>query len=272
MTRRSPLQAAPPILVALVVVACSSSPPAATQKPAPPAADTPGPAPAYFSVDPSTAAVLSGRILYRGPKPRLARLRIDEDQGCLQLNKGGLLEESIIVNAGGSLANVFVYVKKGLEGKQFAPPPPEAMFTIDQNRCRFIPHVFGVRVGQFIRVTNSDPVTHNIHPLPKQNREWNQSQEPGAPPLERRFVRPEMFARVKCNVHAWMRAYVSVMEHPYFAVTGADGSFEIPNLPPGGYTIEAWQEQLGAQELQINLDPAARKAVTLTFSGATKAL
>lgn len=262
MTRRLP-HTAP---VALAVLACACSTPRPEKQ-----AGSGAVAPVYFAADPATAATLTGRVAYRGPRPRLQKLRIDEDAGCQQLNKAGLFEETVIVNAGGALANVFVYVKRGLEGKQFAPPPPEAMVTIDQNHCRFAPHVFGVRAGQMIRVTNSDPLTHNIHPQPKQNREWNQSQEPGAPPLERRFVRPEMFVRIKCNVHSWMRAYVSVMEHPYFAVTDAAGAFEIPGLPPGEYTIEAWQEKLGAQEIQIKAEPSSRQTVTFTFPGAAAA-
>lgn len=260
------------VAMAAASVACSSSsaPPAAESSKPPPAAAAAKAA--YFTPDPATAATLTGKVSYRGPRLRLQKLRIDEDAGCQQLNRSGLLEETVIVGAGGALANVFIHVKSGLEGKQFAPPPPEAMVTVDQNHCRFSPHVFGVRVGQMIRVTNSDPLTHNIHPQPKQNREWNQSQEPGAPPLERRFVRPELYVRVKCNVHSWMRAYVSALEHPYFTVTGADGSFEIPQLPPGEYTIEAWQEKFGVQEQRIKVEPSSRPSITFTFPGAAKTL
>jgi len=246
----------------LLLVCCSGPPPPAAKKEAPP--------PVYFTVDPQTAATLRGKIIFKGPRPPRQKLRIDEDASCVQLNRGGLLEETVIVNAGGALANVFVYVKKGLEGKTFAPPPPGDVVTIDQKNCRFAPHVIGLRVGQTLRVTNSDPVTHNIHPQPQMNREWNQSQEQGALPLERKFVRPETMMRVKCNVHSWMRAYVSAVEHPYFAVTGADGSFEIKNLPPGSYTIEAWQEKLGAQELPVDVAPSAEKSLEFVFTGASK--
>jgi len=246
----------------LVAVGCSGPPPPAAKKEAP--------APVYFTVDPRTASTLRGKILFKGPRPPRQKLRIDEDPSCVKLNPGGLLEETIIVNAGGALANVFVHVKKGLEDKKFAPPPPGEVVTIDQKNCHFVPHVLALRVGQTLRVTNSDPVTHNIHPQPQMNREWNQSQEPGGPALERKFVRPETMMRVKCNVHSWMRAYVSAVEHPYFAVTGADGSFEIGNLPPGSYTIEAWQEKLGQQEMVVEVPPSAEKSLEFVFTGASK--
>ncbi len=247
----------------LALTACSGpTQPAAVRKDAPPLD------PVYFSVDAKTTAAIRGRVGFKGPRPRPQALRIDEDPACVKLNRGRLLEESVVVKGG--LANVFVYVKNGLEGKKFAPPPPEQVVVIDQKGCRFDPHVIGLRVGQTLRITNSDPVTHNIHPQPAMNREWNQSQEAGAAPLERKFVRPEIMMRVKCNVHSWMRAYVSALEHPYFAVTGADGSFEIAGLPPGDYAIEARHEKLGRQELAVALAPSEIKQVDMVFTGATK--
>jgi len=253
------------IAVMLAVAGCSTAPPAAQ-----PASEKKAAEPAYSTVDPGTAATLRGKVTFAGRRPTPQAIRIDEDATCVQLNKGRLLDESILIGKGGTLASVFVYVKKGLEGKRFAPPPAGQVVTIDQKNCRFEPHVLGVRVGQTLRVTNSDPVTHNIHPQPQMNYEWNQSQEQGAEPLERKFVRPEMFIRVKCNVHSWMRAYVSAMEHPYFAVTGADGSFAIPNLPPGDYVLEAWQEKLGTREIAVTLAPSEQKPVEFTFTGASK--
>jgi plastocyanin len=226
-------------------------------------------APSYFTVDAATAGTLRGKIVFKGRKPLPTPLRIDEDPACVQLNQGRLLEESLLINTAGAMPNVFVYVKAGLAGKQFAPPPADQIVTIDQRNCRFAPHVIGLRVGQLLRITNSDPVTHNIHPQPQMNREWNQSQEPGAPALERKFVRPEIMMRVKCNVHSWMRAYVSALEHPYFAVTGSDGAFEIPNLPPGEYTVEAWQEKLGKQELAVTLAASETKPANFVFTGAS---
>lgn len=219
----------------------------------------------YFHVDPATAGTVTGKIVYKGPKPARKKLRIDEDPVCTKLNKNGLYEESLVVNKDGALANVFLHIKGGLEGKKFEVPKEPVV--IDQKGCRFGPRVMGVQVGQMIRVTNSDPLTHNIHPMPKNNREWNQSQGEGDPPLERKFVRAEVMVRVKCNVHSWMRAHIGAVEHPYFAVTGENGSFEIKNLPPGEYTLEAWHEKLGVQEQKFTVAPSGKSEAVFTFQG-----
>jgi plastocyanin len=179
------------------------------------------------------------------------------------MHKSGLLDEEVIVNANGTLANVFVYIQSGLERKTFAPPADPA--TIDQKGCRFEPHVLGMRAGQTLKVLNSDPVSHNIHPMPQTNREWNQGQAPGASPLEREFARPEIMIPVKCNVHSWMRSYIGVVEHPYFAVTNSEGTFELKNVPPGEYTIETWQEKLGKQQTKVTLAASATQSLDLSY-------
>jgi plastocyanin len=158
-----------------------------------------------------------------------------------------------------------VYVKQGLEGKTF--DRPQLAVVLDQKGCRFVPRVLGIQAGQTFKVTNSDPVTHNVHPIAKMNREWNQSQSPDDPPLERRFARPEVMVRVKCNVHSWMRSWVGVLDHPYFAITGPDGSYEINNLPPGEYTLEAWHETLGTQEQKVKVDAQGKASAMFRFDG-----
>lgn len=240
---------------ALVLIAC---------QPAPPAPPSPM-APAFFQVDAATAGIVRGRVTLNGRAPAPTRLPIDEDVTCAQLNPQGLSSEEFAVGRRGELANAFVYVKRGLEGKTFAPPPKTETVAIDQRRCRFAPHVFGIRQGQTLRVVNSDPLTHNIHPQPKNNREWNQSQEEGAVALERRFMFPELMIRIKCNVHPWMRAYVNVMEHPYFAVTGADGAFEIASLPPGDYVIEALHEKAPPSEQSVRVAPSSQSAIDFSL-------
>ena len=111
--------------------------------------------------------------------------------------------------------------------------------------CWFHPRVLGIQTGQILKVVNSDPVTHNIHPMAEINREWNHSQGAGDPPMARKFIKPEIMIPVKCNIHSWMHAFIGVLDHPYFAVSKDDGTFEIKNLPPGTYTIAVWQENLG---------------------------
>ena len=187
------------------------------------------------------------------------------DPACVEAHQGKPVDESVVVNPNGTLANVFVYVKSGLEGKQFETPATPV--TLDQRGCWFQPRVMGIQTGQPLRIVNSDPVTHNIHPLAQINREWNHSQGPGEAPLERKFARPEVMIRVKCNIHSWMRAYIGAVDHPYFAVTGPDGTFEIPNVPPGDYVIEAWQETLGTQEQKVTVTPTGRIDVSFTFKG-----
>ena len=221
------------------------------------------PAPNFFKVDLETAGTISGKINYSGKKPSHKIVNMDADPQCVKLHPTSLSDESIAVNKDGMLANVFVYIKQGLEGKNFEPPSDPVV--IDQNGCWFNPRVLGIQVGQTLQVKNSDPVTHNIHPLPEINREWNQSQAPDTEPFTRKFTQPEVMIKVKCNIHAWMHAWVGAVAHPYFAVTGADGTFTLRDVPPGNYTIEIWQEELGKQEQQVTLTSASASELTFNF-------
>jgi plastocyanin len=231
-------------------------------------ADTKAPtpaAPAYFKVDPATAGSVSGTVKLTGRRAPRKAIDMSNDPACVAAHHGKPYDESEAVNSNGTLANVFVYVKSGLDGKKFETPATPV--TIDQKGCWFTPRVLGIQVGQTLDVTNSDPVTHNIHPMAQINREWNHSQGAGDPPLARRFTKPEIMVPVKCNIHSWMHAYIGVVDNPYFAVTGDKGSFEIPNLPPGNYTIEAWQEKLGPQDQQITVGPSGKVTADFTFKG-----
>jgi len=244
------------ILLAVLAAGCSG--PSESKK-----AETPA-QPAFFQPDPASAASITGKVSFAGKKPARKPINMaSEEAECLRLHKSKPMEEDVVVNDNGTLANVFVYVKAGLEGKQFAPP--ESKVRIDQAGCTFVPRVFGIRSGQALEVVNSDPVSHNIHPMPKNNREWNQQQAPGAEPLEREFARAEVMIPVKCNIHSWMKSWIGVTEHPYYAVTGPEGAFELLNLPPGAYTVEAWHEVLGAQELKVKLAPSASAAIEFSF-------
>ncbi|HUQ91464.1 MAG TPA: hypothetical protein VM120_07270 [Bryobacteraceae bacterium] len=211
---------------------------------------------AYTQVDPSTAGVISGKVLVTGKMRPSRKVIMDEDPQCAGLHKIPVTDEP---------GAVFIHIKRGLEGKVF--PPPAEPVTIDQRGCWFHPKVIGIQTGQTLKVTNSDPVTHNIHPRAQVNREWNQSQDAGSAPLTRRFARPETMIRVKCNIHGWMRAWIGVTDNPYFAVVQAGGTFEIGNVPPGSYTIEAWQEELGTQEQQVTVAPRGKPVVSFTFKG-----
>jgi hypothetical protein len=222
-------------------------------------------APVYFKVDPATAGVVSGRILFTGKALPAKTIDMSEDPQCAKLHKAAVVDRAEAVNKNGTLGNVFVYIKSGLEGKKFAPPGNAAV--MDQKGCWFEPRVLGIQTGQELAVTNSDPVTHNIHPRAHVNREWNQSQAEASSPLQRKFMYPEIMIRVKCNIHNWMHAWIGVVENPYFAVTGSDGRFELKNVPPGEYTIEAWQEELGVQEQHVTVAPSGQAEVAFTFKG-----
>jgi plastocyanin len=245
---------------ALFTTGCGQTPPPAP-KPAPP----PPEKVVYFKVDPTTAGTIKGRIVFTGKAPARKRVDMDEDPLCAKLHKTAVYDNTVEVGRRNALANAFVYIKKGLEGKKFEPPAEPVV--IDQHGCWFEPRVIGMQTGQALKAVNSDPVTHNIHPKAKVNREWNQNQPEGAEPAIRKFSLPEVMIRVKCNIHAWMKAWVGVVDSPYFAVTGADGSFEMKNVPPGIYTIEAWQESLGTQEQEVTLAASGKAAAEFTFKG-----
>jgi hypothetical protein len=234
-------------------------------KPEQPKAKAEPPPPAYFKFDPATAATVTGTLRFTGKKPAAQPVDITSDPACVEAHKGKPVDESLVVNPNGTVANVFVYIKSGLEGKVFEPSATPG--TIDQKGCWFQPRVLGLQTGQQLQVINSDPVTHNIHPLAHINREWNHSQGQGDAPLARKFIKPEIMIKVKCNIHSWMHAYIGVVDHPYFAVSGVKGTFELPNVPPGDYVIEAWHETLGVMQQPVKVTPAARINVDFAFHG-----
>lgn len=250
----------------ILLVACGGSQKTETQSAQDKSTISKVPAPApvsYFHVDPATAGTVAGTVRYSGPRPHPKRIDMSEDPACVEAHHGKAYDESLVANRAGDLANVFVYVKSGLDGKRFETT--QAPVTIDQKGCWFRPRVLGIEVGQPLQVVNSDPVTHNIHPLAQVNREWNHSQGPGDPPLARKFTKPEIMIPVKCNIHSWMHAYIGVVDNPYFAVTGSDGNFKISNLPPGDYVIGAWQETLGTQEQTVTVAPSGEAKINFVF-------
>ena len=249
------------LVIAGVLAGCGRKPVPPTTEGAPKQA-----AEDFYKVDPATAGSISGTVRFNGKRPAPKVIDMSEDPACVQAHQGKVYDESLVVDAKGDVGNAFVYVKSGLEGKHF-PVPSEAV-TIDQRGCWFRPRVLGLQVGQELNIVNSDPVTHNIHPVARVNREWNHSQGAGDPPMERKFLQPEVMIPVKCNIHSWMHAYFGVLNHPYFAVSGDDGKFAIRNLPPGTYTITVWQEKLGTTEKQVTIGPAKSETVPFVFASA----
>jgi plastocyanin len=224
---------------------------------------------AYFKVDPANAGAINGTVRFTGPKPAPRRISMDAEEACEKMQTGPVYSGAVETGSEAGLANAFVYVKSGLEGKVFEPAGQAVV--LDQRGCQFVPRVVPLRAGQTLQVKNSDPVSHNIHPQPANNYEWNQQQSPGAPDLRRKFVRPEVMIPVKCNIHAWMKSYIAVLDHPYFAVTDSSGRFGWKDLPPGEYVIAAWHETLGEQTQKVSVARAGTVAADFTFTTGTSA-
>jgi plastocyanin len=220
---------------------------------------------AQKAVDMSTVGSISGTVKLDGAAPKYKPINMSADPYCVKANSGHpVLPEEVVTGDGGTLANVVVYVKSGAEGYSF--PTPTDSVTLDQKGCMYAPHVVALMVGQTLSVVNSDDTTHNIHPTPSDNREWNKSQPPKAPAITDTFARPEVAIPVKCNVHPWMKSYIAVIANPLFAVTTKDGTFELKNVPPGTYTIEAWQEKYGTQDQTVTVGAKeSQSGVDFTF-------
>jgi hypothetical protein len=206
---------------------------------------------------------IAGKVNFEGQAPKLKAISMDADSICAAKHSAPVYPEVVVANGNKTLRNVFVYVKSGLEGKSFSVP--DQPVTLDQNGCIYKPHVLGIQARQNLKVVSSDNTTHNIHPMPTVNREWNVSQSPGADAIIKSFTRGEVSIPVKCNQHPWMRAYFHVVSHPFFAVTGDTGTFEIKGLPPGNYTIEAVHEQFGAMTQQVKVDPKQTAPLDFTY-------
>ncbi len=213
------------------------------------------------AMDDANAGSITGKVSFAGDKPVMKTLSMDAVPNCARAHTTPQKSQEVMVNENGTLKNVFVWVKAGVPDKQW-PVPPSAV-KLEQKGCMYEPHVLGVMATQEIEIINDDPTNHNIHPLPKVNQEWNESQPPKGDPKKKSFARQEVLISVKCNVHPWMRAYIGVVGHPFFAVTGDDGTFTIKGLPPGTYTVEAIQEKFGSKEMQVTV--GAKEAKTADF-------
>lgn len=211
-------------------------------------------------VDAATAATITGKVTFEGTPPQSAAVSMASDPAC---GSAPAPPESVVVDNGG-LQNVFVYIKDPL-GSQYAFDTPTEPVKLDQKGCRYVPHVVGLRVAQPLEVVNSDSTLHNVHGMPEANREFNRGQPMAGMKDLATFTTPEVLIRFKCDVHPWMHAYVGVVDHPYFAVSGGGGKFELKTIPPGTYTIEAVHEKLGRQTQTVTLGDKDSKEITFTF-------
>jgi hypothetical protein len=239
------------VLAAAVLAACSNTP-------TPPAAADPATAP-----DPATVGTVSGRIIVHGSVPPVDMIRLDADPKCAAMaNDGQRPAEDVVMGAGNTLQNVFIYVKDGLPRRLY--PIPATPVVLDQQQCRYVPRVLGLQVGQQLTIRNSDALLHNVRSEGAINEPFDIGTPIQGMEVQRTFVTREVMVPFKCNVHAWMNAYVGVLEHPFFAVSDETGRFSIGQLPPGTYTLETWHERFGTQTQEVTV--AAQQTTDLTFS------
>jgi plastocyanin len=205
---------------------------------------------------------ITGTVKFSGAPPAPQPIDMSQDPGC----KSSTVSETYVVD-NGNLANAIVYVKDGLGNYAYTAATQPAI--VDQAGCRYHPHVLAVRTNQPVKFLNSDPTSHNVHPTPgrdSRNEEWNESQQPKGEPITRQFSSPELMMAIKCNQHPWMKMYLSVFKHPFFAVTDKDGKFELKGLPPGTYTVAVVHEKLGEKTQQVTIGAKETKAADFTYA------
>ncbi|MBI4575947.1 MAG: hypothetical protein HY722_06760 [Planctomycetes bacterium] len=208
-------------------------------------------------------ATVRGVVRFEGEAPRRRPLQWTADPVCQSQHAEPLLDESVVVGAGGGLHNVFVWVKEGLGTWSF--PVPGTPATLEQRGCVYLPHVLGLQVGQTLNVRNADPTMHNVHAVAEVNESFNLSQSRQGMETPKTFTDPEVMVRVKCDVHGWMGAYVGVVPHPFHVVTGDDGTFSLAGLPPGRHVLEAWHEVYGAQSQELTIADKESRELAFTF-------
>jgi len=214
---------------------------------------------------PTLAGSITGTVKYVGDVPNLPAIKMDADPGCAKKHSSPVASEVLVLGSGNTMGNVFVRVTSGLPaGKSY--PAPSSVAELDQHGCQYLPHVLGLMVGQKLKILNSDGLLHNIHALPEVNKGFNKAMPAGVNQVEYTFEKPEFMFKIKCDVHPWMGAYVAVMEHPYFAVTGADGKFEIKGLPAGTYEVEAWHEKLKTMTTKVTIKGDEAQTADFSFS------
>jgi plastocyanin len=197
---------------------------------------------------------ITGTITFEGKVPKMKPLKVDADPICVANNEIAPKKEWLILDENKGVKNVLVFITEGLN---IDYSPPEEPMVIDQKGCIYSPHVVGIMAGQQLDILNNDGTLHNIHALPKVNKEFNKAQPRSKKKLSVKFEKPEAPFKIKCDVHPWMGAYIGVFDHPCFAVSGDDGTYIISDLKPGEYVIEAWHEKLGSQTANVTVSDSA---------------
>ena len=210
------------------------------------------------------AGAISGTVTYEGKVPSLKPIAMDADPACAKKHSGPVPSDVLLLGEGNTMGNILVRVVGGLPaGKTW--PAPTTPAVMDQKGCRYEPHVLGIQIGQPFRILNSDGILHNVHSLPKINKPFNMAMPANRTEATATFDKAENVFQVKCDVHPWMSAWIAVLTNPFYAVTGKDGKFTIPNLDPGTYEVEAWHEKLGIQKLSVTVG-ADTKPIAFKFT------
>ena len=214
----------------------------------------------------ASTGTIKGRISVSGKPPGNPVIRMGMDPMCARINAGKrVVDEVVVASADGSLANAFVK----LDGSFPRTPVPVEPVTIDQRGCIYLPRVVGARVGQVLRVRNDDNLLHNVHSISTATNGFNIGQPMAGMHYEFR-LKDEEILKLKCDVHRWMAAYVGIVSHPYFAVSGGDGSFTINGVPAGRHVISAWHERFGTLKQTADVKPGATTTVTFAYAGGEK--
>jgi hypothetical protein len=263
MTRWTQFAACVWILPLVLATSCSKKEPAqegTTAEKAAPAGEAAAPV-----IDAATAATVSGRVTFSGSAPAMQPIDVSSEETChAKAETHPVLTENVVVNPNGTLRYVFVYVKEGLGDMKF--PSPTTPIVLDQVGCRYEPHVFGIQPAQPLTIRNSDEgVLHNIHTLSAKGNSFNFGM-PRPMDVSKEFKSSEVMVRIKCDVHSWMHAFAGVVDHPFYGVTGEDGTFKFPPLPPGQYVIEAWHEEYGTRTQTVTVAPQETKEITFAFA------
>ncbi len=211
------------------------------------------------------ASTVNGTVTFDGKPPALKPLTMDADPACAKKHTAPVPAETLVLGNGNTMANIMVWVSKGLPaGKTY--PAPTTPVVIDQNGCQYKPHVMGIMVGQPYKILNSDGILHNIHTLSNLNPTFNKGMTASVKEVTTTFTKPEAIFHIKCDVHPWMSAYLGVFSNPFYSVTSTDGKFTISGLDPGTYEISAWHERLGTQTATVTVGANETKSQNFKFA------
>ncbi len=215
-------------------------------------------------VSSAQAATLTGLVKYDGEAPKFKEIKMDADPVCLTHHTEAVFPQTLMLGPGNEMANVFIHITSGLAKKDY--PAPTTEVVVDQKGCMYHPHVVGVMAGQTMKILNPDGTLHNVHAMSKVNPEFNLAMPKFRTETTKVFDKPEFMFAMKCDVHPWMGAWVTVMDNPFFAVTTEDGKFSLNDLPAGTYEVEAWHEKLGVQKQTVTIADGETKDIAFNFS------